>query len=165
MTRVSDSRWLRGVATTLLDGQVDRQAGLAVERGDVEVLVEDLDVGRALDVAGGDGGRATHVEAQVDRLVGDRGEHDVFDVEDDVGDVLGDAVDGVELVEGVVETDGRDRCAGDRRQQRATQRVAERVAEAGLERTDREPLLVVVLLADGFDGGALHDEHVAAGPF
>ena len=62
----------RGVATTLLDGQVDREAGLAVERGDVEVLVEDLDVGRALDVAGGDGGRAADVEAQVDRLVGRR---------------------------------------------------------------------------------------------
>jgi hypothetical protein len=43
--------------------------------------------------------------------------------------------------------------------------VAERVAEAGLERTDRELLLVVRGLAEGFDGGALHDEHVAAGPF
>jgi hypothetical protein len=37
------------------------------------------------------------------------------------------------------------------------------VAEAGLERSDREPLHVVGLLADGFDGGALHDEHVLPG--
>ena len=49
----------RQVATALLDGEVDGETALGVERGDVQVLVEDLDVGRALDVAGGDGGRAT----------------------------------------------------------------------------------------------------------
>jgi hypothetical protein len=38
------------------------------------------------------------------------------------------------------------------------------VAEAGLERADRETLLVVGLLAEGFDGGALHDEHVLPDP-
>ena len=154
-----------GVATPLLDGEVDRQTGLAVERRDREVLVEDLDVGRALDVTSGDGGRATCVEAQVDRLVGGRGEHDVLDVQDDVGDILDDTRDGVELVKGFVEPHGRDRRAGNRRQEGATQRVAERVAEAGLERTDREALLVVALLADCFDGRALHDEHVLPGPF
>jgi hypothetical protein len=63
-------------------------------------------------------------------------------------------------VQRVVEADGRDGGTGDRGQQGATQRVAERVAEARLERTDREPLLVVGFLAEGFDGGALHDEHV-----
>ena len=65
--------------------------------------VEDLDLGRHLDVAGGDVGRAADVEAHDDGLVGDRREHDVLQVQDDVGDVLGDAGDGVELVEGVVE--------------------------------------------------------------
>ena len=74
-------------------------------------------------------------------------------------------VDRVELVECVVEADRGDGRAGDRRQQGAAKRVAERVAEAGLERTDREALLVVALLAEGFDGGALHDEHVLPGPF
>ena len=44
----------RQVAAALLDGEVDRQAALGVERGDVQVRAEDLDVGRALDVAGGD---------------------------------------------------------------------------------------------------------------
>jgi hypothetical protein len=33
------------------------------------------------------------------------------------------------------------------------------VAEAGLERSDRELLAVVGLLTESFDGGALHDEH------
>ena len=61
----------RQVAAALLDGEVDGEAALGVERGDVEVRVEDLDVGGGLDVAGGDVGRAAHVEAQGDRLVGD----------------------------------------------------------------------------------------------
>jgi hypothetical protein len=39
------------------------------------------------------------------------------------------------------------------------------VAEPGLERADGESLTVVGLLTEGFDGGALHDEHGAAGSF
>ena len=35
----------RDVAAAPLDGEVDGEAALAVERGDVEVRVEDLDVG------------------------------------------------------------------------------------------------------------------------
>jgi hypothetical protein len=87
----------------------------------VQVVVEDLDVGRELDVPGQHVGRATHVEAQRDRLVAVADEHDVLEVEDDVGDVLDDAGDRVELVEGVVEPDLRDGRTGDRRQQRAPQ--------------------------------------------
>ena len=60
----------RHVAAALLDGEVDGEAALGVERGDVQVGVEDLDVGGGLDVAGGDVARAAHVEAQGDRLVG-----------------------------------------------------------------------------------------------
>ena len=150
----------RDVAPALLDGDVDGQAALAVERGDVEVGVEDLDVGGRLDVGGGDVGRAADVEAQGDRLVGVDVQHEVLEVQDDVGDVLGDAVDGVELVERVVEAHLRDGRAGDRRQQRAAQGVAERVAEAGLERADGEPLTVAVGLAERLDRRALHDQHV-----
>ena len=75
-------------------------------------------------------------------------EHEVLEVQDDVGDVLLDARDGVELVEGVVEAHLGDGRAGDRRQQRAAQGVAERVAEAGLERGDGEPLAVALVLAE-----------------
>ena len=55
----------RQVAAAPLDGEVDGQAALGVERGDVEVGVEDLDLARHLDVAGGDVGRAADVEAHV----------------------------------------------------------------------------------------------------
>ena len=34
-----------------------------------------------------------------------------------------------------------------------------RVAEAGLERADGEPLTVALGLAEGFDGGTLNDQH------
>ena len=61
-------------------------------------------------------------------------EHEVLDVEDEVGDVLLDPGDHVELVERLVEAHLRDRGAGDRREQRAAKAVAEGVAEAGLER-------------------------------
>jgi hypothetical protein len=33
------------------------------------------------------------------------------------------------------------------------------VPEARVERSDREPLAVVLFFTDGFDGGALDDEH------
>src|SRR5690606_21884824 len=53
---------------------------------------------------------------------------------------------------------GGDRCAGDRREQAAAQRVADRVAESGLERLDDEP---APILGDLFLGesGTLCDEH------
>jgi hypothetical protein len=37
------------------------------------------------------------------------------------------------------------------------------VAEAGLKRTDSKLLPVVRLFAEGFNGGALHDEHLVPG--
>ena len=149
----------RGVAPAPLDGDVDGQAALGVERGDVQVGVEDLDVGGELQVAGGDvaGPRTSRR-----RVTGSSAVHpdsEVLQVQDDVGDVLLHAGQGGELVQGVVEADLGDRRAGDRRQQGAAQRVAERVAEAGLERADGEPLAVVLLLADGLDGRSLDDEH------
>jgi hypothetical protein len=87
-------------------------------------------------------------------------EDEVLQVEDDVGDVLGDTLDGVELVEGVVEAHLGDRCAGDRRQQGPPQRVPQGVAEAGLQRADREELTITVSLAECFDLRSLHDQHV-----
>ena len=71
-----------------------------------------------------------------------------------------DTLDGVELVEGVVEADLGDCGAGDRREQGASERVAERVAEARLERADGEKLTFVVGIAERFDLRALHDQHV-----
>ncbi len=127
---------------------------------DVQIGVEDLDVGGCLDVAHAHLRRAALVEPQRHRLVGRAAQHEVLQVQDDVGDVLLHTLDDVELVQGVVEANLGDRGAGNRRQQRAAQAVAERVPEAGLERGDREALDVAVGLA-GLDLGTLDDEHGA----
>src|SRR3546814_5005018 len=100
----------------------------------------------------------TRVRSQGDMLVAVADEDEVLQGQDDVGDVLGDTGDGVELVEGVVEAQLGDGGAGDRRQQGAPQRIAQRVAEAGLQRADREALTVVLGLADRLDGGALDED-------
>src|SRR4029079_4807503 len=94
-----------------------------------------------------------------DGLVGGAGEHEILEVEDDIGDVFLHALDHVEFVERVVEANLGDRRARDRGEQRAAETVAERVAEAGLERGDREPLQIAFGLA-GFYLGSLDDQHV-----
>ena len=71
---------------------------------------------------------------------------DRLHVEDDVRHVLADARDGGELVQHAVDMDRRDSGALQRRQQDAAQRVAERRAEATLERlrNDRRDALRIV---------------------
>ena len=98
---------------------------------------------------------------RVTGFVGGAPQHEILEVEDDVGDVFLHALDDVELVQRVVEAHLRDGRAGDRREQRATQAVAERVPETGLERRDGEPLEIAFGFA-GFDLGSLNDEHEAA---
>jgi hypothetical protein len=84
---------------------------------------------------------------------------DVLQVQDDVGDIFLDAGKGGEFVEGVVEPHLGHRRPRDRRQQRPPDRIAERVAETGLEGAHGEPLAIALFFADGLDGGALDDEH------
>jgi hypothetical protein len=59
---------------------------------------------------------------------------DFLDVQDDVGDVLAHAGDRGELVQHAVDLDGGHGRATQRREKHAAQRVAERQAEAALER-------------------------------
>src|SRR5205085_11610757 len=89
-----------------------------------------------------------------------RGQYEVLEVEDDVGDVFLDAGNRVELVEGVVEAHGGDRRARDRGQEGAAEAVAERVAEARLEGRNREALPVALGFAERLHGGALDHQHV-----
>src|SRR5699024_700117 len=80
-------------------------------------------------------------------------------VEDEFGDILLDSRHGAELVEDSVDPDGRDGGTGDRGQQGSAKRVAEGVAEPGLERFDGEPGAVI---GDDFfrERWALCNEHV-----
>src|SRR5262249_17038207 len=65
-------------------------------------------------------------------------DHQALDVEDDVGDVLDDAGDGADLVLDVLDLDAGDGTALQRGQQHAPQAVADRGAQAALERLDGE---------------------------
>jgi hypothetical protein len=122
-----------------LDGELDLELALGVERGELEVRVVDLHTGRRRDVGRGDVAGTLLAQVHHDRLVVLAGDHEVLDVEDEVGDVLFDTGDGAELVQHVGDADGGDGRAGDAREQRTAKRVAEGVAETGLERLDDEP--------------------------
>ena len=76
---------------------------------------------------------------------------------------LDHALDGGELVERIVELDLGDGGAGDRRQQRATQRIAQCVPEARLERADGETLTIALWLAQDVDCRSVHDQGVGNG--
>src|SRR5271154_701784 len=83
---------------------------------------------------------------------------DTLEVEHDVSYVLLDALDGRELVCDALDADARDGGAGERGEQYASQRVAERVAEPTIERLDREGA-TVLLHGLACDPGDLEVEH------
>src|SRR5215210_959118 len=83
---------------------------------------------------------------------------DVLQVEDDFGHVLGNAGNRGELVSHPLDPRAGDGGAGQRREQHSAQGGAERVAEAAIERLDRERTAVVLDLFGG-DLGCLELEH------
>src|SRR3954451_24590494 len=127
------------VPDAALDGHLHLERPTLADRGEVQVGVQDLDAGGRRPGTGGDLGRTLGLQVHRGRLL-EVGAHDeLLQVQDDVGDVLGDLGNRRELMQHAVDPDRRDRRPGDRRQQRATERVPNRVAEPGLERLDREP--------------------------
>ena len=74
---------------------------------------------------------------------------ELLQVEDDVGDVLADARQRRELVRDALDLHRGDGGALERREQHAAQRVAERVAEAAIERLDHEDAAVLLDLLVG----------------
>ena len=97
------------------------------------------DTGWRHDIAGGDVARALLAQVHRHRLVLLGADHELLEVEDDVGDVFLDARNGGELVQHPVDADAGDRGTGDRREQGSTQRIAQGVAESRLQRLDDEP--------------------------
>ena len=105
-------------------------------RGDVEIGIDDLDTRGQPDVTGLD------LTGALGREVDDFGvgpvhpDHHPLDVEDDVHDILHHSGDGRELVLDAFDPDRSHRCTRDPGQQGATERVAEGVPEARLQRLD-----------------------------
>ena len=73
-------------------------------------------------------------------------EQDLLEVQDDVGDILDDAVDGGELVHRAIDLDGADGGAFEGGEEHAAERVADGVPVAGFKRLGDE-------LGVGFRGG------------
>src|SRR3954447_17935727 len=148
-----------GLGSAAPDRHVHLELGLGLERRDVDVRVEDLDARREVDVLGRDVAGAGADERRLDLgRIRVHAAHDALEVEDDVGHVLLDALDRRELVGDALYPDAGHGRTGERRQQNASQGVAERVAEAAIERLDRERAAVLV---DAFAGdpGDLEVEH------
>ena len=82
----------RDVAATAADRQRDLEPALGRDVGDLELGVEDLEVGRHLDVGGGDGALALRAQPYLDLgRVAVEDADELLEVEQDVGDVLADA--------------------------------------------------------------------------
>ena len=124
----------RHVALAGVDRELHADLGALVERAEHEVGVEHLDVADGLDVAGGHGAGALLLHHHALGAFALHLDGDVLDVEHDVGDVLAHAGDRRELVQHAVDLHRLHRRALQRRQQHAAQRIAERHAEAALER-------------------------------
>ena len=128
----------RDVAAAALEAHLHVELAAFRQRGDVDVLVEDLDVAVGLDHAAGD--HAGLVGAQVERLgaFARELEGNLLEVENDVGRVFDHAGDGLELVQHALNADGGDGSAFNGAEQRAAQGVADGGAEAPLKRLGAE---------------------------
>ena len=119
----------------------------------MRVRVEDLDARGQVDVLGRDLARAGDDQRGLDLgRVGVHAAHHALEVEHDVGHVFLDALDRRELVRDALDPHARDRSAGERRQQHPPQRVAERVAEAAVQRLDDERAAVLLHVLCGDPG-------------
>ena len=148
------------VAAAAADREVQLELRAVLEVRDRGVGVEDLDAGGQVDVLGRDLAGTADDQRGLDLgRVGVHPADEALEVQDDVGDVLGDALDGRELVGDALDADARDGRPREEAQQHAAQRVAERVAEAALERLDRE-LTAVILHRVARDPGGLVVEHL-----
>ena len=116
------------------DGELHAEVDLLVQRAEHQIGIEDFDVGDWLDLAGRDFARTLLAQRQALGTFGMHAQRDLLHVEHDVGDVLAHARDGGEFVQHALDLDRGDGGALQRRQQHAAQRVAERQAEAALQR-------------------------------
>src|SRR5580765_6820513 len=148
----------RRVAPAAADRERHLEAPAVCEVREHEVRIEDLEVGRRLDVARGDlaGAARRHANLDLRRLAVEHADH-ALEVEDDVRDVLANARDRRELVRDALDLHRGDCGALERREQHAAQRVSEGVTEAAVERLDHEDsALFVHFLVDDLRNLEVH---------
>src|SRR5260370_31997052 len=121
------------VAATALQAHLHVQLTAFRHPGDVNILVQDLDVAIRLDHAGSDVAGLIGLEIDGFLAVAVELKGDLLQVEDDVGGIFHDARDGLKLVQHAFNANRRDGCAFNRRQQHAPQGVADGCTEPSFE--------------------------------
>ena len=141
----------RDIAATPTDGEGHLEARAIGEMADLELGVHDLEFRRYVDVGSRHDGGAVLEDARLDltRVAVQHGD-EALEVENDVGDVLADALDRRELVLHALDLHRGDSGALDTREQHAAQGVPVGVAKAALEGLDDERAVGIghVLLSD-----------------
>ncbi len=121
------------ISTATLDGELQLEACLVVQGGNVQLGVVDFHTGRSLNVSSADSTGTSLAKVRGDGLVVLAGDNEVLDVQDDLGDVFLHTGNSGELVQHAVDTDAGYGRAGDGGQQGTAQGVTERVSEARLQ--------------------------------
>ena len=124
----------RLVALAQVHRELHAELHAVVQRADHQLGVHDVDVVAGLDLAGAHLARAGRGQRHALRPLAVHAQRELLDVEHDVGHVLAHARNAAELVQHAVDLHRGDRGALQRRQQDAADRVAERHAEAALQR-------------------------------
>src|SRR5262249_52059415 len=98
---------------------------LLVQRADVLVGIDEFDVLIELNVGGRNRAFFVYRKQQHLRVARVGFKEDLFEVQDDVGDILNDTFDGGELMHGAVHLDRADSCALEGGEQHSAQGVAD----------------------------------------
>jgi hypothetical protein len=166
-TGENDASSCRPIAPAALDLQRHVQVDRLGERGDDQVRVDDLDVMVRLDVARGHRAGALLVQPQLGFAARMHADGNALEIQQDVDDILLHSLDAGVLVQHAVDLDFGHCATRHRRQQHASQCVAERVAEASLERLDDHACVawrgrrdLHRLGLQKFRGGSLHGRHL-----
>ena len=140
----------RDVAAPELGVELGREARLGVvERGEMQLGVDDLEIRGDLEVTRRDLAGALCVERDGAGAVAQGPEADLLDVEEELGRVLLHAGDGRELVLHLVDAHGDDGGAFERAEEDAAERVAHRRPVARVERLGDEARVLLSLVFDG----------------
>ena len=127
---------LRNIPAPLVERQLHAETDVVFHGCDVEIGVQDLDVGVLLDVTGCDVARAGSLDQDLLRTVGMQFGGNSLHVQHDFGNVLLDAGNGRHFVKNAVDLDARDSDAGQRAQKHPAQRVAEGNSVASFQGLD-----------------------------
>lgn len=130
----------RNVTATHADANRHVQLAAIGNRGNDVLRVDQRELGRDVEIGTRDRARTLrrHMCRGFLDVIVQRGEHKTLDVQDDIGDILDDALSRRELMLHTLDLDGGSFRTIQRGEQNAAHAVAQRVAVTAFERLDHE---------------------------